>query len=239
MKTSRVLNFVLLLIFSSSTSYIMAQINQGVYTFEEGTVHHELKIAENYLIHSVYEESPAKFVKAIGGFYTIEEQMLKLTLEFNSDYQKDSLKMVNIPFKIEGNNIIFEGATELVFEPQESNSQDLDGQWLFATRGPDKGQERRGDSKARKTLKFLMDGRFQWIAYHTETFKFSGTGGGSYTAKDGVYTENIAFFSRDNARVGASLTFDYKTKGNDWHHTGKNSKGEPMYEIWQKRSIEQ
>jgi len=83
-----------------------------------------------------------------------------------------------------------------------------------------------------------MDGRFQWIAYHTETFKFSGTGGGSYTSKDGIYTENIEFFSRDNARVGASLKFGYEINGNDWHHTGKNSKGEPMYEIWQKRITE-
>jgi len=157
MKTSRILNFVLLLIFSSSTSYIIAQIDQGVYTFEEGTVQHELKVAENYLIHSVYEKSPAKFVKTLGGFYTIDGKMLKLKLEFNSDYQKDSLKTVNIPFKIDGDNIVLEGTTKLVFEPQESNTQDLDGQWLFGTRGPDKGQERRGDSKIFDGRTFSMD----------------------------------------------------------------------------------
>ena len=80
-----------------------------------------------------------------------------------------------------------------------------------------------------------MDGIFQWIPYHTATFDFSGTGGGSYSSNDGIYTENIEYFSRDNNRVGASLNFDYQIKENDWHHTGKNSKGEPLYEIWAKR----
>ena len=65
--------------------------------------------------------------------------------------------------------------------------------------------------------------------------QFKGTGGGNYTSKDGVYTENIEYFSRDNSRVGASLEFNYEVKENDWHHTGNNSKGEPMYEIWARR----
>ena len=89
--------------------------------------------------------------------------------------------------------------------------------------------------KPRKTLKFLLDGRFQWIAYNTDSFEFHGTGGGAYTSENGIYTENIGYFSRDNTRVGATLEFNYELKGNDWHHTGKNSKGEPMYEIWAKR----
>tara|TARA_R110000764_G_scaffold4148_5_gene17288 strand:+ start:589 stop:834 length:246 start_codon:yes stop_codon:yes gene_type:complete len=80
-----------------------------------------------------------------------------------------------------------------------------------------------------------MDNTFQWIAYDTESFKFSGTGGGSYSSLNEIYKEQIEFFSKDNSRVGAELEFNYKLKGNDWHHTGKNSKGEPMYEIWSKR----
>ncbi|MGB3144525.1 MAG: hypothetical protein WBB24_10480, partial [Maribacter sp.] len=112
----------------------------------------------------------------------------------------------------------------------------LDSAWLFATRGPDTGQDRRGEESARKTLKFLKDGTFQWIAYDTDTMKFSGTGGGNFTSSNGVYTENIEFFSRDNARVGASLKFNYELKDDDWYHTGKNSKGEPMFEIWSRRN---
>jgi hypothetical protein len=106
---------------------------------------------------------------------------------------------------------------------------------MFATRGPDTGQERRGDSQPRKTLKFLSEGYFQWIAYNVETMSFSGTGGGRYAADQGVYTEVIEFFSRDDSRVGAELSFEFERKGADWHHKGNNSKGEPMYEIWSVR----
>ncbi|MEP3208078.1 MAG: hypothetical protein ABJN95_02755 [Maribacter sp.] len=214
---------------------LYGQIKQGVYVSDQGNLRHELKVGEAYLIHSTYEKSPAKFIKTVGGFYTTHDSMLQIKLEFNSDYQKDSLKTLDIPMRLDGNNLVLGSASERVFELQQANSQDLDGQWLFATRGPDEGQKRRGEANARKTLKFLIDGHFQWIAYHTETFKFSGTGGGSYSAQDGVYTENIKFFSRDDSRVGATLKFNYETRGDDWHHTGKNSKGEPMYEIWGKR----
>ena len=69
-----------------------------------------------------------------------------------------------------------------------------------------------------------------------ETMDFRGTGGGKYAADQGSYTEVIEYFSRDNSRVGAELGFSYERKGNDWHHTGKNSKGEPLYEIWSIRN---
>ncbi len=139
---------------------------------------------------------------------------------------------------MEGDILYLDWFEKLKLIPIKNTNQDLDGQWLFATRGPDEGQERRGEANSRKTLKYLQDGRFQWIAYDTNGMQFKGTGGGNYTSVNGVYTENIEYFSRDNARVGASLEFNYEVKGADWHHTGKNSKGEPMYEIWSRRPFD-
>ena len=81
-------------------------------------------------------------------------------------------------------------------------------------------------------MKILSGTRFQWIAYNTETKEFKGTGGGRYTTENGRYTEHIEFFSKDNSRVGAELGFDYALKEGEWHHSGLNSKGQPMYEIW-------
>ena len=212
-----------------------AQIESGVYFSEYGNTIHELKISDDYLIHSVYEKKPAAFVRTVGGFYKVDENNLELALEFNSDFEINGVSELTIPYKVEDGNLILNADDNLIFEPRVTNDQDLDGQWLFATRGPDEGQERRGEANSRKTLKFLKDGRFQWIAYDTDGMQFKGTGGGSYTSKDGMYTENIEYFSRDNSRVGASLDFNYEVKGADWHHTGKNSKGEPLYEIWGRR----
>ena len=218
---------------------INAQISPGIYHARENldslSLTHELKIDDNYFVHTIYSKSPAGFVKSLGGFYTLDDKVINVKLEFNSNYEEDTVTSINIPVVLVEEGLVLDGNDDLVFKKDPDFKQPLDGKWLFASRGPDEGQERRGESNARKTMKFLMDGHFQWIAYHTETFKFSGTGGGTYTAKDGVYTENIQFFSRDNSRVGAQLNFTYDIKGNDWHHKGKNSKGKPMYEIWAAR----
>ena len=109
----------------------------------------------------------------------------------------------------------------------------LTGTWLFSNRirNGEIGKPRSADNP-RKTMKILSGKRFQWIAYNVETKEFMGTGGGTYTTIDGKYTENIDFFSRDNSRVGASLEFDFQIKGDEWHHKGLSSKGDPIYEIW-------
>jgi hypothetical protein len=224
------------MVFALPISMANAQIAAGVYLSDQENARHELKIGKGYLTYSVYKLDPADFIKTVGGFYTEDEEMLNVQLEFNSDFEKDGIRVLEMPFSMDGDNIVLQMEDAITFVKKETLNQALDGQWLFATRGPDTGQERRGEENPRKTLKFLMDGRFQWIAYQTETMAFSGTGGGSFTSVDGVYTENIEFFSRDNNRVGASLEFNYEIKGDDWHHTGNNSRGEPMYEIWSRRN---
>lgn len=216
-------------------NFSIAQIASGTYFSDIDNLRHELKITDNYLIHTIYEKDPARFIKTTGGFYTIEASEIIVTLEFNSNFEGDELQKLVIPYALTDDTLVLALHPKLTFERATSNEQDLEGQWLFGTRGPDTGQERRGEANTRKTLKYLQDGRFQWIAYDTDGMKFKGTGGGGFTSVDGIYTENIEFFSRDNNRVGASLEFSYELKEGDWHHTGKNSKGEPMYEIWVKR----
>ncbi len=227
------------LLFLLTIGTVYGQLPSKVYTLQEKkegrTVFHELKIEGDYFVHSVYETTPPRFVKTVGGFYTTQGDTLKVALEFNSNYQEDGISVLAIPYQLQGLRLLLDTGEQMAFTAAEGEAQALDGQWLFATRGPDSGQERRGEQNTRKTLKFLLNGRFQWIAYDTEGFQFKGTGGGSYTANDGKYTERIDYFSRDNARVGASLEFQYELQENDWHHRGKNSRGKPMYEIWAKR----
>ncbi|RKN82446.1 hypothetical protein [Ulvibacterium marinum] len=232
MKLAQKLLWICLLIPIWSTT---GQITPGIYHADADNVHHELKINGNYLIHSVYEKSPAKFIKTLGGFYTVADNNLTVKLEFNSNHEADGLTELTLPYSMTGKKLTLENGQALSFTLSKKTQQDLDGPWLFATRGPDNGQERRGEENPRKTLKYLQGDRFQWIAYNTETMKFFGTGGGSFSSEDGVYMENIEYFSRDNSRVGASLKFNYEIKDRDWHHKGKNSKGEPMYEIWSRR----
>lgn len=236
MKTCSTLKIAAAFLVLCCTNLGFCQLEPNVYLYEEQTentpIVHELKLDRGYMIYSKYKKQPAEFISTVGGYYSLENDTLNVKFEFNSDYEKNAMTKISLGYAAEGNDLMVNGNA---FKAIPQQKQDLDGQWLFATRGPDTGQERRGEAQARKTLKFLLNGHFQWVAYHTETFRFSGTGGGTFSAKDGKYIENIGYFSRDNNRVGAELDFNYELKGNDWHHTGKNSKGAPMYEIWARR----
>ena len=96
-------------------------------------------------------------------------------------------------------------------------------------------EQKRDITRPRKTMKFLKDGFFQWIAFNTETFQFFGSGGGYYSAEEERYTEHIEYFSRNNTSVGRILPFEYSVSGLDWHHQGFSSKGDPIHEIWSTR----
>ncbi|MFS4466520.1 hypothetical protein [Maribacter sp. 2210JD10-5] len=224
-----------ILLFACSALLLQAQIPSGVYISDNENVRQEVKISDDYFIYSEYEVSPPKFIRTLGGFTETYKDKLFVLLEFNSNYTNDSIRKLDLMFNVEDENLQLHWFDTLDFKKLRTKNQDLDGHWLFATRGPDNGQERRGERNTRKTLKVLQDVHFQWIAYDSESLDFKGTGGGSFSSENGIYTENIEYFSRDNARVGASLKFNYKIEGDDWHHTGNNSKGKPMYEIWAKR----
>ncbi len=115
-------------------------------------------------------------------------------------------------------------------------SSTLSGVWRFGARVNDEGiaGERRGADAPRQTMKILSGKHFQWAAFNYETKQFSGTGGGTYVLNNNQYTETITFFSRDNNRVGMSLTFECNLKGSDWYHKGKGTTGNPVSEVWEK-----
>ena len=184
---------------------------------------HKIMLDENYFVETQYLTKTAEFILTRGGYYNkTETNIIKVNLEFNSNFLKDSLKL----FQIEKKDSWIKSFGKPI---------DLNGKWLMAGRITDEGEKRRDISKPRKTMKFLKNGNFQWIAFNTETFQFFGSGGGTYSAKNGIYTENIQFFSRNNNSGGKILPFNYSLKGVDWHHSGKSSKGDPIYEIWTKR----
>ena len=108
----------------------------------------------------------------------------------------------------------------------------LNGAWLMSGRIRDGKTQLRDINRPRKTMKILSGTRFQWIAYNTETKKFMGTGGGTYTTKNEEYIENIKFFSRNDSKAGLSLKFSYELMHGKWHHSGLSSKGDPIHEIW-------
>jgi hypothetical protein len=177
-----------------------------------------------YLIETQFVNDPPQFILTRGGFYSKDGNTFTINLEFNSNHTKDGL--LNLQLVSNGN-----------WEDSSKTPIDLNGKWLIAGRIRDNVEQRGDTSRPRKTMKFLVNGFFQWIAFNTETFKFFGSGGGYYTTKEGKYTEHIEYFSRNNTSVGRVLPFEYSISGSDWHHMGFSSKGTAIHEIWAKRII--
>ena len=211
---------------------------QQIVSTEDGQFTHTLLFSGKYFSWTVYQTDNGAFQSTKGGSWKIDGKKLALLYEFHTADTLQVGKTDNWAFKQKGTSLKLKGSTlkgPWTKLKEESNSP-LAGPWLFSGRKRD-GKIQRVDmtTRPRKTMKILTGSRFQWIAYNTETGKFHGTGGGNYTAKDGVYTENIEFFSRDDSRVGAALKFKFEIKDGDWHHSGNNSRGEPMYELWSRR----
>jgi len=216
------MRFQLFSLFFLNIIFIQAQ----VYTFQTNQngkrVTHRILMDQSYLVETQFVSDPPEFILTRGGFYSKEGEAFIVNFEFNSNFEKDRIKQ-----------LVMNRSKD--WTKTSKKTMDLNGKWLMAGRMTDQGQQRRDISRPRKTMKFLLDGYFQWIAFNTETLDFFGSGGGYYTTENGKYTEHIEYFSRDNSRVGAVLPFEYSLKGSDWHHQGFSSKGDPMHEIWSLR----
>ena len=191
-------------------------------------------VMDGYLAETFYNEKSKEFVQTFGGSWKVEKNMFLLTLEFSSSDSSAVGKTKELIFDLKGDSITFEGSDKIWTRLDPGQKGDLSGAWLISGRKRDGNMTRRSPGD-RKTMKILSSTRFQWIAYNTASGKFFGTGGGRYTTENGAYTEHIEFFSRDNSRVGATLTFQYEVIENEWHHSGLSSKGSPIYEIWSPR----
>tara|TARA_B100001769_G_scaffold182901_1_gene144646 strand:+ start:62 stop:724 length:663 start_codon:yes stop_codon:yes gene_type:complete len=200
--------------------YTFGQVYQWNTNENGNIITYKVQMDSEYLVETVYENNPPKFLRTRGGFYEKKADYLMVKFEFNSNFINDSIADLKYVFPDKAQRISI-------------SKLELDGKWLMAGRvGSDGSEKRRDTSRSRKTLKFLVDGYFQWTAFNTDTFQFYGCGGGKYSANDGEYKESIVYFSRDNSRSGQTLTFKYEKKENDWYHSGLSSKGKPLHEIW-------
>ena len=181
---------------------------------------------------STYESKTGKFIYSNGGTWKLEGNNMTEIVEFDTKNSESVGSEVKFQININNNSLSIIGS-EMEFKKIDDGSPgNLSGAWLMSGRVRNGQKQLRDTNRPRKTMKILSGTRFQWIAYNTETKKFMGTGGGTYTTKNGNYNENIEFFSRDNSKSGLKLKFDYEIIDNQWNHKGFSSKGDPLHEIW-------
>ena len=185
------------------------------------------------------EFSANEFIKTWGGPFSGKNNEVIISVEFNS---ADSMQVGDnktFTYSISNGSLkLSPNAGRDAYQRIDDGKAPLAGVWKINAREQNGKMVPIHQTGARKTLKTLTGKRFQWFAINPATKEFSGTGGGTYTFIDGKYTENILFFSRDNSRVGAHLTFDGKIENAQWHHSGLSSKGDKIKEIWGKINTE-
>jgi len=220
--------FILLIsVILSTTTFAQKASNlSGAYHAKANDIHNLLLIADNYCSFISYKDN--EYISTWGGPISIANNEIHVQVEYNDKDKEKVGQKISIPFQLEKENI---KTNELLWVKEPAKKQDLDGLWRITGRDQDGKVSTiaRGD---RKTIKLLVGGYFQWIAINPAEKGFYGTGGGKYQFANSSYTEHIVFFSRDNTRVGAKLTFKGELKEGQWHHSGKSSKGDPIYEIW-------
>jgi hypothetical protein len=206
----------------------------GAWSMSSGSQDIVYIILDDYLVYSSYDKTNKTFNVTWGGVIKMGDGKFTLHTEFNSGNSDEVGKDKEFKFRMEDDKLaLITNDIESKLVRIDDGKGDLAGNWRISARMQE-GKMSPINPGPRKTLKILSATRFQWIAINTETKEFFGTGGGTYTFKDGKYTENIEFFSRDGSRVGATLVFDGRVENGVWVHSGLNSRGEKLREEWRR-----
>lgn len=205
----------------------------GAWQTRNGNEQQVLLFQDGYMTHTSYDKEGRRFLQTRGGPYTVQQGKLEIRIEFDTRDKEKVGTAETYAYSLQGGRLSTSvSGKEGMWERVDEGKQGLSGLWEITARKGENGVTPIHRTGTRKTVKILSGTRFQWAAIDPGTKQFMGTGGGTYTFKDGKYTENIEFFSRDSSRVGSSLSFDGKLEAGDWHHSGLSSRGEPIYEVW-------
>lgn len=216
---------------ASSSSGVTPKDIAGAWQLD-GDIRQVLIITSNYW--SIAGFGADRFEYTFGGTYTINPHSTAFAVvQFNSAEPQQVGQELRFRLSLE-NDVLHitpsEDSTQKWTRLDRAESP-LAGVWRINGRHVN-GTLQEMPLRARRTLKILSGTRFQWVAMNIETGEFSGTGGGTFTFENGRYVEKIEFFSRDNSRVGAELSFGGEVGGDNWRHHGLSSRGDPIDENW-------
>jgi len=233
MKNKFLLAVFMLAVLVVKSTFAQSAAITGAWQIKDADKEQVLIFQDGVFYHTVYNEAEKRFVYSRGGTYTQNSNALVLKISFNSEQKEEVGKQFSVKYSTRANTITLPIHGEAqTWKRLDNSAAPLAGVWRITSRMQDGKLTPIHQTGSRQTYKVLTGTRFQWAAIDPDKKEFSGTGGGTYTFANGKYTETIQFFSRDSSRVGASLSFDGKLENGEWHHRGKSSKGEPIYEVW-------
>lgn len=105
--------------------------------------------------------------------------------------------------------------------PLEPAKSSLEGAWRL-----DKIEGRSAKSVGIQMVKILSDGYFMFAYYNENSRQFFSSGGGTYTYKNGVYTEKIEFHTINPEIIGKKVKFTASFEDGRWLHKGMVAGGD-------------
>jgi hypothetical protein len=237
METIKIFTAWLLMLFAASefiNGEASAKKIRGAWTTVDGSGELLLVIEDNYCTITSFNKAQKKFNYTRGGILSVHNDSTEIKFEFSSKQPSEVGSELRSSFAVSNDQLRLDiDGEKREWTRVDAEVTPLTGCWRIDRRH--NNPQRNGSTpNSRKTLKILSGTRFQWMAINSQSGEFFGTGGGTYTFKDGKYTENIQFFSRDSSRVGSSLTFEGSVENGVWRHKGLSSTGKPVDEHWVK-----
>lgn len=84
-------------------------------------------------------------------------------------------------------------------------------------------------------IKMMTGTHFVWVSYQSGDGRVQGTGGGTYTLKDGTYIERVEFGGGNVRELrGQDHVFTLDLRGDRLEQTGQLSTGFKIAEVWQR-----
>lgn len=224
------------LFISFKTTAIDAAVIKGAWEYGPANNHTVMINTDKVFSVATYDGPGKKFISSYGGTWRIDGNKLIQKIEWNSKEPEQVGKEISTDAILAGNKLTVTQTKETWNKVGDGKPDDLTGAWIITGNYTnDKVSKRPSPFYPRRTMKVLAGSRFHWIAYNVEAKQFINAGGGSYSAKDGKYTEQVEFFTKTPESVGKTLNFQYSFVNGDWRHKGEKSTGGPLDEYWSKR----
>lgn len=193
--------------------------------------------SNSFFTYATYDSSSGNFIEAGGGTYFYEFFNYTETVEIDSNEPALSGTKRSYKALLDDNVLTLtnlkDGKVRVWEKFDEADDYEMTTCWRIHKKR-DQGDEdwRKIVYSPRKTLKMLTNNRYQVLAFNSSTGEFIGSSGGTWNKEPRLYQENIEFFSKNPSNVGRSLEFNRKMDDGLWHHTGNQTDGDLMMEVW-------
>ncbi len=189
-----------------------------------------LIFTNDYFMIAEFNQVNTSFTYGVGGSFS-EKKAGQPIVELDFSTRKKDAEYIGAKaamiYSVSGDKmtVTMNDSTKRTVTRVDDGNGELAGIWRMSARMNNGKMEPVANGPV-KMIKILSATRFQWASFNEEKNEFISSGGGTYTFKEGKYTENIEFYAKNSGKIGTSQTFDATIDKNVWTIKAGNSQEE-------------